>query len=304
MNFDTYSYSQQLKKDLEVFQRWQVLIEALSEANQTAEILDITKKILAFDVHKSEIMRVASEHWYPNTHWIAVTFSNLAKMTSLSHTQVILPKMQKVAELHFEEFPNAAFQFTKAPLAAGGYYLEEISQNLRVVYWDIVNKRFYLDTVHFMKLVQTEAIQIAGVEALTIFQKRLTAISYLLKDNEYDIDIVGLDMTDTQNLMMQQKDLSAEILDSLFVEAAKQNFVLTLLQNDKEGAVLKIGSVSLEIIQHRDQQEHAVWQYDIIDNNKRVTIYTLFQQLPFFAKWYEKWFNEVGLKDKRAVFVD
>jgi hypothetical protein len=44
MNFDTYNYSQQLKKDLEVFQRWQVLIEALSEANQTAEILDITKK--------------------------------------------------------------------------------------------------------------------------------------------------------------------------------------------------------------------------------------------------------------------
>ncbi|GMA69287.1 hypothetical protein GCM10025879_05330 [Leuconostoc litchii] len=304
MNFDSYSYSQQLKKDLDLFQRWQVLVELLSEADQAEVILDITKKILAFDVHQSEMVRVANEHWYPSTHWITVAFSKLAQMASLSSTAVILPKMQKVVEIHFEEFPNAAFRFTKAPLAAGGYYLEEISQDLRVAYWDLLNKRFYLDTVDFMKLVQTEALQIAGVDALTAFQKRLTAIVVLLEKSGYAIDITGLDAEHNNNLIMQSKDISAEVLDALFVGAAKQNFVLTLLKNKRDGVTLNIGAVSLEITQQYDNQQHAVWQYDIIDSNKCVTIYTLFQQLPFFARWYTKWFNEVGLKDKRAVFVD
>ena len=55
------------------------------------------------------------------------------------------------------------------------------------------SQRLYLDTQQFAKLVQTEAIQLAGVEALTTFQKRLVAIAMQLGDIGYDIDLPGLD---------------------------------------------------------------------------------------------------------------
>jgi hypothetical protein len=38
MTFDNFEYAQQLKKDLMVMQRWQVLVETLSQAETTTDI--------------------------------------------------------------------------------------------------------------------------------------------------------------------------------------------------------------------------------------------------------------------------
>ncbi|MGO3363998.1 MAG: hypothetical protein ACTILO_01110, partial [Leuconostoc falkenbergense] len=89
MTFDNFEYAQQLKKDLMVMQRWQVLVETLSQAETTADILEVVNKILEFDVHEATILRVASEHWYPSTHWVTLAFAKLSSMASLSETSVV-----------------------------------------------------------------------------------------------------------------------------------------------------------------------------------------------------------------------
>ncbi|MFT8755840.1 hypothetical protein [Leuconostoc pseudomesenteroides] len=304
MTFDNFEYAQQLKKDLMVMQRWQVLVETLSQAETTTDILEVVDKILEFDVHEATILRVASEHWYPSTHWVTLAFAKLAGMSSLSETSVVLPQLQKVAELHFAEFPNASFRFTSAPLVAGGYYLEEISQNLRVLYWDMSRRRFYLDTNQFGQLVQTEALQLAGLPALKSFQQRLTGIADQLREVDYDVDLIGIDAKNSLDLTMRGKDLPVDVLDSLFVAAAKQHFVLKSHQGQKTGATLQIADVTLDIIQNRDEKGHSFWHYDIIDNSQDVTLYSLLQQLPFLAQWYNMWLEQVGLKDHREVFVE
>lgn len=303
-NFETNQYSAQLRKDLMLFERWQVLVDALSTTTEPTELLDILQKMLAFDMHQAEMMRIANPFWFPNTHWVTVAFAKLSEAASLSDTTIVLPQGQKVAELHFSEWPNATFRFTKAPLAAGGYYLEETAQNLRVLYWDMNRQRLYLDTQQFAKLVQTEAIQLAGIEALTTFQKRLVAIAMQLGDIGYDVDMPGLDAAQQTALVMMQKDLPAYVLDSLFVTAAKQQFVLKRMQGETSGAEISIGDIALKLTQHRQDDGHSQWTYDIIDHDKVITIFTLLQQLPFFYYWYAEQLTYVGLKDKREVFVD
>ena len=303
-NFKTEIYSKQLKEDLNLFNRWQMLIDSLSTTEDVPELLDILQKILAFDSHQSKMVRLATDAWFPNTHWVTVVFAKFAEQASLSSTAVILPNAQKVAELHFSEWPNASFRFMTAPLAAGGYYLEETAQNLRVLYWDIAHKRFYLDTQQFAKLVQTQAAQLAGLDALATFQKRLTAIASQLRAVAYDTMLPGIDVQKQGDLPMSRKDLSTDILDSLFVLAAKQHFILKRLLDEKKGVVITISEVSLKLIAHRTNDGHEQWTYDIIDDNREVTLYTLFQQLPFFYQWYCDHVTTVGLKDKREVFVD
>ncbi|WP_294976878.1 hypothetical protein [uncultured Leuconostoc sp.] len=302
--FETKLYSNQLKADLDLFNRWQVLIDALSTTDSMPELLAILQKILAFDSHQSKMVRIDNEYWFPTTHWVTIAFAKIAEQASLSPTKVVLPNAQKVAELHFAEWPNAAFRFMQAPLAAGGYYLVETAQNLRVLYWDTTHKRFYLDTNQFAKLVQTQAVQLAGLDALATFQKRLTAIASQLIEVAYDIMLPGLDAHKQVDLEMIQKDLSTNILDSLFVLAAKQQFILKRMTGEKHGAMFTIGEVSLKLTQHHINDGHEQWTYDIIDDNRIVTIYTLFQQLPFFYQWYSDHLTVVGLKNKREVFVD
>lgn len=302
--FKTADYSAALKKDLTLFERWQLLVEALSTTTESTELLDILQKILAFDMHQAQMVRIANPFWFPSTHWVTVAFAKLSEAASLSPTTMALPQGQKVAELHFAEWPNAAFRFTKAPLAAGGYYLEETAQDLRVLYWDLNRQRLYLDTQQFAKLVQTEAIQLAGVDALTTFQKRLVAIADQLTETGYDVEVPGLDAEHQSALTMVQKDLPAHVLDSLFVTAAKQQFVLKRMQGDTSGAEISIGDVAMKLTQHRQDDGHSEWTYDIIDSNQVITIFTLLQQLPFFYRWYSDELTFVGLKDKREVFVD
>lgn len=302
--FQIADYSAALKKDLTLFDRWQVLVAALNTTTDATELLDILQKILAFDMHQAQMVRIANDFWFPSTHWVTVAFAKLSEAASLQPTTMMLPHGQKVAELHFEEWPNATFRFTKAPLAAGGYYLEETAQNLRVLYWDFNRQRLYLDTQQFAKLVQTEAIQLAGVDALTAFQKRLVAVSEQLMAVGFDIEMPGLDAEKQAGLVMVQKDLPAHVLDSLFVTAAKQQFVLKRMQGDTSGAEISLGDIAMKLTQHRQEDGHSQWTYDIIDHNQIITIYTLLQQLPFFYQWYAAQLAFVGLKDKREVFVD
>ncbi|WP_367300943.1 hypothetical protein [Leuconostoc carnosum] len=303
-NFKIENYSEQLGKDLRLFDRLHLLIDTLGTTENLIEILDVLQKILDFDSHQSKMVRIDNPFWFPDTHWVTLAFAKFAMSASLSTTVVTLPQAQKVVELHFEEWPNASFRFTKAPLAAGGYYLEETAQNLRVLYWDVVRRRFYLDAQQFATLVQTEALQIAGVEALATFQKRLTAIAEQLADADYDIVLPGSDAANQGNLVMTQKDLSADILDALFVSAAKQQFILKRIQNEQTGAEIAVGDVIIKLLQQRVDGGHAQWHYDIVDDHQKVTIYTLLQQLPFFYRWYMGNLNIVALKDKREVFVD
>ncbi|CAM3134906.1 hypothetical protein [Leuconostoc rapi] len=303
-DFNIQNYSEQLKKDLTLFERWHALIKALDQTQSMSELLDILQKILDFDSHQSQMVRIANDYWFPSTHWVTVAFAKCAAWASLSQTDMALPNGQKVAELHFSEWPNATFRFMKAPLAAGGYYLEETAQNLRVLYWDIKRKRFYLDTQQFAKLVQTEAIQLAGVHALATFQKRLTAIATQLSEESYDLVLPGLSQLEQMHLKMVQEGLPTSILDSLFVNAAKQQFILKRIRDDATGVEIEVGDIELQLTQHPTNNGHEQWTYDIIDSNKEVTIYTLFQQLPFFYQWYDDHFTIVGLKDKREVFVD
>lgn len=303
-DFKTQLYSKQLKSDLKLFNRWQILIDALSVTDNMSELLEILQKILVFDMHEAEMIRLVNDYWFPTTHWVTVAFAKCANVASLSQTEIVLPQAQKVAELHFSEWPNATFRFMKAPLAAGGYYLEETSQNLRVLYWDMNRKRFYLDTQQFSKLVQTQAIQLAGLDALSIFQKRLSAIGAQLFEEEYDVVLPGIDGQKQSNLLMTEKKIPIEILDSLFVVAAKQQFILKRMQDEYNGVEITIGDVSLKLIQCDTNGGYEQWTYDIIDSNKEVTIYTLLQQLPFFYHWYTNHLKVVGLKDKREVFVD
>ncbi|MCT8389621.1 hypothetical protein D0501_05990 [Leuconostoc holzapfelii] len=302
--FQIADYSAALKKDLTLFDRWQVLVAALNTTTDATELLDILQKILAFDMHQAQMVRIANDFWFPSTHWVTVAFAKLSEAASLQPTTMMLPHGQKVAELHFEEWPNATFRFTKAPLAAGGYYLEETAQNLRVLYWDFNRQRLYLDTQQFAKLVQTEAIQLAGVDALTAFQKRLVAVADQLMAVGFDIEMPGLDAEKQAGLVMVQKDLPAHVLDSLFVTAAKQQFVLKRMQGDTSGAEISLGDIAMKLTQHRQEDGHSQWTYDIIDHNQIITIYTLLQQLPFFYQWYAAQLTFVGLKDKREVFVD
>lgn len=302
--FQIADYSAALKKDLTLFDRWQVLVAALNTTTDATELLDILQKILAFDMHQAQMVRIANDFWFPSTHWVTVAFAKLSEAASLQPTTMMLPHGQKVAELHFEEWPNATFRFTKAPLAAGGYYLEETAQNLRVLYWDFNRQRLYLDTQQFAKLVQTEAIQLAGVDALTAFQKRLVAVAEQLMAVGFDIEMPGLDAEKQAGLVMVQKDLPAHVLDSLFVTAAKQQFVLKRMQGDTSGAEISLGDIAIKLTQHRQEDGHSQWTYDIIDHNQIITIYTLLQQLPFFYQWYAAQLAFVGLKDKREVFVD
>lgn len=302
--FQIADYSAALKKDLTLFDRWQVLVAALNTTTDATELLDILQKILAFDMHQAQMVRIANDFWFPSTHWVTVAFAKLSEAASLQPTTMMLPHGQKVAELHFEEWPNATFRFTKAPLAAGGYYLEETAQNLRVLYWDFNRQRLYLDTQQFAKLVQTEAIQLAGVDALTAFQKRLVAVAEQLMAVGFDIEMPGLDAEKQAGLVMVQKDLPAHVLDSLFVTAAKQQFVLKRMQGDTSGAEISLGDIAMKLTQHRQEDGHSQWTYDIIDHNQIITIYTLLQQLPFFYQWYAAQLAFVGLKDKREVFVD
>lgn len=302
--FQIADYSAALKKDLTLFDRWQVLVAALNTTTDATELLDILQKILAFDMHQAQMVRIANDFWFPSTHWVTVAFAKLSESASLQPTTMMLPHAQKVAELHFEEWPNATFRFTKAPLAAGGYYLEETAQNLRVLYWDFNRQRLYLDTQQFAKLVQTEAIQLAGVDALTAFQKRLVAVAEQLMAVGFDIEMPGLDAEKQAGLVMVQKDLPAHVLDSLFVTAAKQQFVLKRMQGDTSGAEISLGDIAMKLTQHRQEDGHSQWTYDIIDHNQIITIYTLLQQLPFFYQWYAAQLAFVGLKDKREVFVD
>ncbi len=302
--FQIADYSAALKKDLTLFDRWQVLVAALNTTTDATELLDILQKILAFDMHQAQMVRIANDFWFPSTHWVTVAFAKLSEAASLQPTTMMLPHGQKVAELHFEEWPNATFRFTKAPLAAGGYYLEETAQNLRVLYWDFNRQRLYLDTQQFAKLVQTEAIQLAGVDALTAFQKRLVAVADQLMAVGFDIEMPGLDAEKQAGLVMVQKDLPAHVLDSLFVTAAKQQFVLKRMQGDTSGAEISLGDIAMKLTQHRQEDGHSQWTYDIIDHNQIITIYTLLQQLPFFYQWYAAQLAFVGLKDKREVFVD
>lgn len=303
-DFNIQNYSEQLKNDLNLFERWQALIKALDQTQSMAELLDILQKILAFDSHQSQMVRIANDYWFPSTHWVTVAFAKCATWASLSQTDMVLPNGQKVAELHFSEWPNASFRFMKAPLDAGGYYLEETAQNLRVLYWDIDQKRFYLDTQQFAKLVQTEAIQLAGINALASFQKRLTAIAAQLSEESYDLMLPGLSQLEQTNLKMSQEGLSTSLLDSLFVVSVKQQFILKRIKDETIGVEIEIGDIRLQLTQHPTNNGHEQWTYDIIDSNKEVTIYTLFQQLPFFYQWYDEHFKMVGLKDKREVFVD
>jgi len=302
--FKTQLYSSQLKADLDLFNQLQILIDALSTTENMPESLTILQKILAFDSHQSKMVRIDNDYWFPSTHWVTIAFAKISDQASLSPSKVVLPNAQKVAELHFSEWPNAAFRFVQAPLAAGGYYLVETAQNLRVLYWDIAHKRFYLDTKQFAQLVQTQAVQLAGLDALDTFQKRLTAIASQFIEIAYDIDLPGIDGQKQVDLEMVRKDLSTNILDSLFVLGAKQQFILKRMTGEKSGAIITIGEVSLKLTTHHINDGHEQWTYDIIDDNRNVTIYTLFQQLPFFYQWYSDHLTVVGLKDKREVFVD
>jgi len=101
-----------------------------------------------------------------------------------------------------------------------------------------------------------------------------------------------------------KKDFPAYVLDSLFVTAAKQQFVLKRMQGETSGAEISIGDIALKLTQHRQDDGHSQWTYDIIDHDKVITIFTLLQQLPFFYYWYAEQLTYVGLKDKREVFVD
>ena len=47
-NFETNQYSAQLRKDLMLFERWQVLVDALGTMTEPTELLDILQKMLAF----------------------------------------------------------------------------------------------------------------------------------------------------------------------------------------------------------------------------------------------------------------
>lgn len=303
-NFNLQNYREQLKTDLNLFDDFYGLIQALDQTQSMSELLDILHKILVFDSHQSQILRMTNDYWFPSTHWVTVAFAKCTNWASLSETNLALPNGQKVAELHFLEWPNATFRFVKAPLVSGGYYLEETAQNLRVLYWDIERKRFYLDTQQFAQLVQTEAIQLAGVRALSIFQKRLTAIAMQLSEEAYDLVLPGLSPLEQTNLPMNQKGLPASVLDSLFISAAKQQVILKRIKAGPTGVEFQMSGIGLQLTQHQTNNGYDQWTYDIIDSNKEVTIYTLFQQLPFFYQWYYNHFTLVGLKDKREVFVE
>lgn len=302
--FNTKEYAQQLRKDLKVFSRFSEYITALSQSTNVTESLGMLEGILSFDSHESEMLRMDNRFWYATTHWVSVVFAQLMKSTSTLDINVLMPQGQKTTILHFKEWSNAEFRFVKAPLAAGGFYLEEDTYNLRVAYWDIYQKRFYIDTTELAMLMQSNAAQLAGVKTLLQFQQHLFLIGHQLEQLGYDTDIHYLNVNNAERLEMRQLDLTTEVFDSLFIQAAHSGFILRLLSDDQnEGAYIDFEDGRLSIIHERDQEGHSHWYYDLTHLTPDTTIFTLIQVFPFFGKWYNDWQNQVGINDHREVFT-
>jgi hypothetical protein len=303
MTFNTQVYADNLLANLSELTIYQQDVAAFSTSQSVEELLITVQKVMAFQLKQPHLATLSTQAVWPATHWAMMAFARILDTLGIDYTLHEAPN-QRLATLQFPQWPNAEWQFVAAPLAAGGFYLMELTQNKRLFYWDLAQKRWYLNHDDLLALVQSEAIRRAGVVATRQVQQQFQQVGVALSEVGYQVDTRLLDTQEQGHLSLVTNDLTADVLDRLFILAAQENIVLKRVEHETiSGAELYLADdVTIQIVHTRDASGQADWYYHLIGTED--TLATVVQTQSFFAQWYNEFKEQVAVHYHDEVFVD
>ncbi|HEY4400291.1 MAG TPA: hypothetical protein VGM95_07185 [Lactobacillaceae bacterium] len=292
-DFKPDDYAQKLAKDIAHLTALQANVAQLAQSQTVAEIVTATQNITAYQPQAAAVAQLSADAVYAPAHWAMVAFARLLVQVTDRFALGELPG-QRLATLQLADWPNTEWQFTAAPLAAGGFYLTEVTHGLRLAYWDLAQKRWYLNHAELLLIVQTQAVRRNGVAATRAVLAIFTQLATLLAENDFQVDSQLIDSAAPGGWPLSGAVTKAQ-LDELFILAAQEN---VLLKSAPNGVALHLpDDVTLSLVETAGK-----WRYAL--NVTTDSLVTVIQTQVFFATWYEKFQKTVGVPYHTAVFVN
>ena len=288
------SYNSAVKEGLQTGLKFTELMDKLISTKDADVLVSSAQELSTFVLDTDY---VTFPHQYNTPDYYLIFMSRLLELhgkdnviTLQSHEDQHLT--QQIASLE----DKGVFSFTIANDGTGGVYYQEQVTGETIFYLNLQRKMLRINSAAITKLfVITYHEQVASDQILETTQLFMDFGSSLKEDYGFSVDFNILDTSNNEFYAFTNSNLSDEVVDKLFVAAAKEDY---MLMHSSDGAVLELpNQVTLHIT-----SKNAKWGMTVHDDEEATSWFKLLLDYPFVREWYLENLSDLEVKSDPLVF--
>ena len=281
------SYNNQLKDSLHNGLKFTELLDELIETTDSQNLLRAAMELTLFQLDTAYLV---FPQQYSQSDYYLIFLNRLLQLHQ--NEQVILQSSDRNDEL-YHEFPginqNGYFTFRIDNTEEGGAYYTEKNTGEILFYLNFQRRILHFNSRAITNLLVVDYSKTYNYETVKKFEMYLMALGeYFKKDYGFDVDFNIMDPSNSTFYQFGNTGIPQAALDKLFIQAARENFMLiTGLHNE---AILKLDNgVEVTIYDKSIEDSSATlnkWGLVVTDDDHKVSWFDLLFQYDFTRTWY------------------
>jgi len=295
-------FNEGLKSGLANGQKFTKLMDQLIDTNDGETLLTAAKELSDF---KLDSAYVTFPHQYQNADYYLIFMSRLLGMHDDEHA-ILNTRAHSESLYHvFNELSDDyTFLYQVVDNENGGAYYHEQTTGENLFYIHLERRLLRFNSTAFTNLfINKLLLKGVGVDQINTVLATLINFGHYLQDNfGFNVDFNILDVANAAKYELHEADLSGEVVDKLFVTAAKNDY---MLQNSPHGHGAQIqlpGDLLIDIFD-AGSAGTAKWVITVHDDEQRVSWFDVLLHFDFMRDWYLENIESLAIKADPLVFA-
>ncbi|PWG00939.1 hypothetical protein [Levilactobacillus bambusae] len=296
------NYNNAIKSGLEKGISFTKLMDQLINTANPDELVSAATQLAGFRLNSDF---VTFPHQYSNADYYLLFMSRLLELHDQGK-QVILhsvPHREELSQQLTSLGDRGSFDFIMENNEGGGVFYEEQASGQRLFY---LNLEKHMMRFNSHALTQLFIIDYRGdVPEQTIktaLQVLIDFGTYLKRDYGFSVDFNILDTANAQIYPVKDAQLSAEIVDKLFVSAAENGYMLQNTDRGR-GAVLQLPDDVVVTVFDNQKDGTPEWAIAVNDPNQAVSWFDVILRYEFMRNWYLNNLGQLEIKSDPLMFT-
>lgn len=265
------------------------LFRTLTTTDDNVELLDAAKKLYAFVVDSDAVIFPQK---FEASDYYLIFMTRLIELSGLKTKLGLEVEQENNYQKLFHTWTGTSQKFRFKMANNQAEYVDQATQ--QTIFHLSLDERkmsFNTDTINNFYFLNQQDDEDSLVDEIKLFTK----FGQILEEvYNFEVDFNMFDARNNKVYVFDQTSLNTDIIDELFVDAAKNGF--TLLNAEKLlGAYLKLGNhVVFSIFQEIPATDQ--WAIQVNDKSEEKSLFDILKQYDFLNDWYVRNIADLKLK--------
>lgn len=294
-------YNEEIKQGLQnviIFTQW---VDQLLLTQSPTELLQAANTLFTF---KLDTKMVTFPHQYNMSDWYLLFMTRLLEIHNIDKFSLASAQDHEELGLFLEGADTMVrFQFTIVNDGNGGAFFTEVDSGNRLFYLNLERKQLFFNSRDITNLFIVKLRkQASAAKLMTAVHTLMEFAQFLEADFGFMVDYNILEITNGYHYEVTAPELSAGVLDKLFVLSAESDYIM---QNATTGIGAHMAlheGTKIDIMQTHAATGRDEWHLEVTDDRSVLSWLDILMDYDFIRAWYLRDREQLEIMSNPLIF--